>query len=194
MRIPQPKSRAVLGDRARGERDMRSAASGDEMGPTHAERGKEAAERGRAKYPSILGGGRETRSRDKGGRARAGVRIGSYAYGDRVMSCRHAPSPAPSAAHSPNPLTKLRANKGRKMEKWTGAFATPPREFAPYAWPRIANKDLIIHYAFRRIPHIKQGFIVVRLFLSRYSNMHGLNAQLDVVMPDSNSGGGREKK
>ena len=62
---------------------MRSAAaSGDEMGPTHAERrGEGAAERerereGKAKYPSILGG-RETRSRDKGGVASG--RIGSYA-------------------------------------------------------------------------------------------------------------------
>ena len=46
VQIPKPKSRAVLGDRARGERDMRSAASGDEMGPTHAERrGEGAAER-----------------------------------------------------------------------------------------------------------------------------------------------------
>ena len=79
VQIPQPKRRAVLGDRARGERDMRSAASGDEMGPTHAERrGGEAAERGKAKYPSILGG-RETRSRDKGGVASG--RIGSYAEG-----------------------------------------------------------------------------------------------------------------
>ena len=92
-KIPKPKKRSVLGDPACGEIcGLRPAAM---RWGQHTQRG-EAAERGKAKYPSILGG-RETRSRDKGARAGgvASGRIGSYAYGDRVMSCRHARSPIP---------------------------------------------------------------------------------------------------
>ena len=84
---------------------------------------------GKAKYPSILGG-RETHEIRTGGRgpaaAGAGGRIGSYAYGDRVMSCRHARSAPTLARPFPNPLTKLRANKGRKIEKWD-RWAHSPR-------------------------------------------------------------------
>ena len=43
------------------------------------------------------------------------------------MSCRH----ARSLCHSPNPLTELRANKGRKMEgKMDQRTRQSPREFA----------------------------------------------------------------
>ena len=103
-------------------RDMRSAASGYEMGPTHAERERER-ERGKAKYPSILGG-RETHEIRK---ERAEGRIGSYAYGDRVMSCRH----ARSLARSPSrPLahfqTHLRSCTLTRVEKSKNGPAHSP--------------------------------------------------------------------
>ena len=103
---------------------MRSAASGDEMGPTHAERrGEEAAERGKAKYPSILGGGRETRSRDKGARE-GGVATGERT--NRELRLRRSRNELPP--RSPVPQTHLQScvlTRGEKWkEKWIGASAT----------------------------------------------------------------------
>ena len=80
-------------------------------------------ERGKAKYPSILGG-RETHEIRK---ERAEGRIGSYAYGDRVMSCRH----ARSLARSPSrPLahfqTHLRSCTLTRVEKSKNGPAHSP--------------------------------------------------------------------
>ena len=80
-------------------------------------------ERGKAKYPSILGG-RETHEIRK---ERAEGRIGSYAYGDRVMSCRH----ARSLARSPGrPLahfqTHLRSCTLTRVEKSKNGPAHSP--------------------------------------------------------------------